>query len=354
MITDRSKHKILIAADGFVSDNFRDTIKKELPAEIELFYFDATVRRRLKRVLRHISYFFVAVRAFKNRNNYKGIIFWQQFIGIYYGLLTRFLGAKTFPPSVTFHFIYKERKGLIGWLLKGIFKRALEAEALAAFVCYSDIERDYYLKEFGGEFENKIFFKTLGIDIPTQVVQTYQETNRYFFSGGTSNRDYSTLLRAFEGSDVKLVIACLPKDVRGLKAHKNVEIIHNSFGQDFLEKIGNAYGVIIPLENPRISSGQLVLLTAMALGKPIIITKGGCAQDYVSQDCALLVRDHSEEDIRESVQILLRDRKKANLLAVNALMRYKERFTLEAFGKNIAEVFKVVEIGVERSIASKR
>jgi len=343
MTKDITKNKILIVADRIVDRKFCDIIKYDFNTNVDLCYFDSTVARRHIKCFRHLGYFISAIRAFKRRNDYRSIVFWQQFIGIYYGLLCSVLGVKVFPPSIVLQFIFKRRQGISGWIQKNIFRYSLDACALNYFICNSSGEKIYYAQQFGNNRAKKIIFKALGYDIKKHGLSgnfmPYQKKD-YFFSGGTSNRDYLTLLKAFEGTNECLVIASLTRDMKGLKVGDNVKVFHNAFGEDFIELMANAYAVIIPLNNPDISSGQLVLLTAMFLGKPIIITNGGCVRDYVDEDCALLVRDHSVVDIKKSVAFLLQDRLRASDLAQKAAKRYEESFTLTQYAKRISAILR--------------
>jgi glycosyltransferase involved in cell wall biosynthesis len=179
-----------------------------------------------------------------------------------------------------------------------------------------------------------------GIPEETGGAQIVKGHAPYIFSGGTSNRDYKTLISAFKENNEKLKILCNVKDVEGIEVPANVEILHDIHGEAFIDYMRNAYAVVIPIDNDMISSGQLVLLQAMSLKKPIIITRSAGVTDYADENCVLFVESHSVFGIRDAVSLLLNDRDVANQLAQNAHKRYKDNFTIEQFGERIADLLK--------------
>lgn len=337
--------KLLVAADCKVSRRFIDILENELNFKVELFYIDSTGKKRRWFFLRHMSYFLVALMTFIKRRKYQGILFWQQFIGFYYGFLTRLnAGKKDYPVSVVLPLIYRKRKGMAGKFYKLCFQWFLDSQALNFFVCLSRREYHYYVQEFGAKYQNKILFVKYGIEAEGgSRPEIFDEQNRYFFSGGTSNRDYKTLVKAFEGLKERLKIACFPNDLKGIKIPSNVEVNYNLFGKDFLTCMKNAYAVIIPLEDTNISSGQLVLLQAMSLGKAIILTKSGGVEDYVDNDCVMLVNPHCADEIKKAILDLVNNKEKKIQLELNAYQKFKNDFTIEKFGKRIADIFKKQE-----------
>ena len=74
----------------------------------------------------------------------------------------------------------------------------------------------------------------------------------------------------------------------------------------------------------------MTTLQCMAMKKPIIVTDVPGVRDYVSsgKNC-LTVREGSQDDIEEAVQLLLRDKDLAERIAVearsNAVARFDER-----------------------------
>jgi hypothetical protein len=161
--------------------------------------------------------------------------------------------------------MYNPRRGWWGRIYRFFYQICLDSKAIRYFICHSSTERESYLKEFGQGKKDSIVFLKLGGGKPFNTAIDHQPgKDRYFFSGGSSNRDYRTLVQAFVGLEERLIIACYPSDVRRLHGCANVDIRHNVFGEDFTGLMERSYAVIIPLLKTEVSSGQLVLLEAMS------------------------------------------------------------------------------------------
>lgn len=333
--------KLLIAADCKVDGGFIAALEKKVGLKADLLYIPSGGRKRVKKLYRHISYFATAIKSFKYRNEYRYIVFWQQFIGFYYGLVARLSHKRDGPVTLLFPLIYKERSGVVGRVYKWLFHFFLSLDMPSYTLCLSSKERIYYLNKFGEKYSGKICFVKYGMGTPEssqKVDHITNNKNRFFFSGGTSNRDYQILVKTFKGLEERLKIACFPRDIKGLDIPPNVEVLHNVFGADFEDCMRKAYAVIISLDDPNISAGVLVLLNAMRLGKPIIATRSAGIEDYISEDCAILIDLHSSDDIRQAVKRSIAHKDYLFQIGYKAIQSYKDSFTIEKFGKRIGAV----------------
>ncbi len=92
----------------------------------------------------------------------------------------------------------------------------------------------------------------------------------YYFSGGYSNRDYIPLIEAFRGTNHKLVIIASKhnKELEGYSVPDNVTLLKDVDKDTFHTYMGESKGgVIIPLKHNLGSSGQMVMIHAMARKK---------------------------------------------------------------------------------------
>lgn len=77
--------------------------------------------------------------------------------------------------------------------------------------------------------------------------------------------------------------------------------------------------VVIPLKDIDYSSGQAILINAMALRKCVIITEATWSKDYLVHGCnAWLVPPRDAKKLSEAINLLLRDVEKRNRIGVNA------------------------------------
>lgn len=334
---NNNNSKLLIAADCRVDQNFIDALGQKLKTNIDLLYIDTSKKAGKKAMERHLSYFILAQKAISIRGKYDTIIFWQQFVGLYWGVLSRF--AKKGKAKVfLLHLIYKERKGVLGKIHKLFFSFSLSNRTLVGATCHSSQELKYYQKIFYS-CKDKVFFIPYG--------QSYEAINKniaipvkkpYFFSGGTSNRDYFTLMSVATMMNYNFVVACTPKDVSGIAISDNVTVFFDAYGETFSSLMDSSCAVLFTLKNPNISSGQLVLLKAMAMEKPIVATKSSGILDYVDDTCAFLVEHKNVEEIQRVLAFIIANPKEAQLKAAEAKKRYQEAFSTQKFAFSLAEL----------------
>jgi len=190
---------------------------------------------------------------------------------------------------------------------------------------------------FGSKTENKIIYVPYGI---SEIVKIGEyDKSIPFFSCGTSNRDYQTLINAFSRNKQKLTVICRNADIKNIDLPSNIEVLHNIYFQDYYMYLQKAQVVIIPLKDVNISAGQLVLLQAMSLGKILVVTRCVGIEDYVDENCAIIVEPHSSDAINEAVKYILKNKEKCILMARNAYKRYENEFTIKHFATRIADIF---------------
>lgn len=71
-----------------------------------------------------------------------------------------------------------------------------------------------------------------------------------------------------------------------------------------MRKLGNCYAVILPLDDENISSGQLVILQAIMLGKPAIVTRNRTVTDYIIDGYNGYVIEKNEESLIKMIKKL--------------------------------------------------
>ena len=238
-------------------------------------------------------------------------------------------------------FIFKSRgTGILGKVYRTFLNLALRSKVIKAAVCHSSTELIYYRKAFAAN-GNKIFFIPYGqvakYKISAKNVNNISK-NPYFFSGGTSNRDYLTFAVCAEKTNFHFVIACTHNDIKGIKMPDNVKLFHDAYGEKFNFLLKQALAVILLFKDPNISSGQIVLLKAMQMGKPIIVTDSAGSRDYVDESCAFLVEHNNPEQLRKVLEYVISHPQEVKKRTTNAYMKYKREFTVGKFAFRVAEL----------------
>ena len=171
-------------------------------------------------------------------------------------------------------------------------------------------------------------------------------------AAGRSGRDYATVAKAIEGLSCRLRIICdWERPTQGLEGEQ-IAIVRNCFKTEYLAELARARIVVVPLSQHNVSAGQMVLLQAFALGKPVVITETATTREYVvdGQD-AVFTKPGDAADLRRKIASLLADPARCEALGARAAARYDERFSTEAYVRRLVQVLQDLTGGVLRQPA---
>ena len=127
--------------------------------------------------------------------------------------------------------------------------------------------------------------------VPFPIRQTAplgEETDDgFFYCAGSAHRDWDTAFRAFAQVDARFVVASpgpFPTEIP-----PNVQIVgalSPSAGERYL---AHSRAAVVPFRDTELPHGPLIILDAMALGKPVVATRTAGSEDYVFPESGLLV-----------------------------------------------------------------
>jgi hypothetical protein len=227
---------------------------------------------------RHFHYFLLAVYGFFKRKNYDAVFIWQQYIGIYYYFLS-LLWPWNKKPVILFYVTYIHlHNPLLNKLKNLVFLKALNSDIFDQLIF---LDKDDCLFEQVGQEEKNIvdYYAPASRFIEDHVYKV--PVKRDFFSGGASNRRYEDLAAlARMNPELSITIAGKESDRAALTdAPKNLDFVSGKYGRDFEQLMLESRAVIIPLADPDLVSGLLVILSALQAGKVVIITKNSFLLD---------------------------------------------------------------------------
>ena len=282
--------------------------------------------------------FFPFSIAFKNVKN---VIAWQQFYGFLFLLYCQLLKNHKNANVFILTFIYKERRGILGWIYRQFVYNVLNNSRLKEIIVYSNNELSYYSKKFP-HVKSKFKFLHLGIsDISDSVyVDEKLRKENYIFTAGASNRDYDFLMSVMTDTRYKLKIAC---DGLMQNCPHNVEILHDVHDKKMYQYLFNCKIVVIPLKDLNISSGQLMLLQAMQLGKPIIVSNNKGIYDYISDKNTGFVIDNDKNKWISQIEELFSNEALYEDISKKQKDCFKNNFSVYSLGKNIGRELKKYE-----------
>lgn len=272
----------------------------------------------------------VAVKGLKRRHGKHVILAFDPMCGLIFASASRAFRLKH-APLVLSMFLLRPWKYPVMDKCRHMFAE-YGLKRVSKIICFSSHEVDRYRGEFPRHAE-KIVFVPVGcdptiLDLDVEKERVLKEKPDVFvFSGGTTNRDYETLVKAMADiPDTKLKVIAKGKDYPG--PAPNLEFLENIYGADYERAVFDASVVVLPLFNKCFSSGQLTLLRAMELGKPIVASDVPGVRDYITPDHdGILVPDGDAAAMSAAIRRLLDDEGERQRLGANARNTHQERFT---------------------------
>ncbi len=285
-----------------------------------------------KTLLRYAIYFLFPLQFVFQRNRYGKIIAWQQFYGLNFAFWCRLLHLKKKNDLTVMTFIYKMKAGGVSRLYHKYMNYIVTNQYIDRFICFSKEECAYYADLFGVNV-GKFVYVPLGMTVPER--QDISDGG-YVFATGRSNRNYDFLVEALKGTNYKCTIAC---DSYHAKVDAgNVTVLNDCYGEDMLKLIACCHCVAIPLKDLKMSSGQLVVLQAMSMGKPVVCTSSDGIKDYVEHGVTGLLVENNKDSWQDALRQLYALDGSYEEMSKNAKVVYRREFTEGAMFQRIANV----------------
>lgn len=156
------------------------------------------------------------------------------------------------------------------------------------------------------------------------------ENDGFVLSAGRTQRDYAALLQVAPQINAPIVILCGRKDLLGEAAPANVRIFRDLPTEEYLDHVRRCAVMVLPLLPTERSTGQVVMLEAMALGKPVVATRSPGTADHISdRENGRLVPPGDSAALAAAVNDLLASPAAARTLAERALKDVLERNTFD-------------------------
>ena len=217
-----------------------------------------------------------------------------------YGFLRTLLRIRR-PVHVQLELMLDRDKETFLWRLKRKFQR-LAFASTDLLVTSALAEVDIYSRSLGIPRERFRF-----VSFHTNVVNPgpVGEEQGYAFSAGRTGRDYDVLARAAEGLDMDLVVLGDAVSLEGVTFPSRTKVLVEQPYERYLQLLHGCDFIIVPLSEVTRSRGQVVILEAMAIGKPVIVTETIGTVDYVeSGENGLLVPPGDAEALAAAMRRL--------------------------------------------------
>lgn len=244
-----------------------------------------------------------------------------------FGFIKSVLGLKK-PKHIILELMLDEASESLMWKIKNRFQRFCFSSVEVVFVSARN-EITIYSQRLGLPEERLRFlpFHTNVID-PRMI----EGSCGYILSAGRTGRDYATLAAAVEGLNVQVVVVSDSHLVQGIQFPANVEVRIDIPYRDYLDLLYGCSMVVVPLQKLVKSTGQVVVLEAMALGKPVVATATTGTEDYIEHGVTgILVPPEDSEALKKAVSDFIQSPVSYTDLALRALEQVKKHHTFKAY-----------------------
>ncbi len=290
-------------------------------------------------LIRYIKYFIIPFKIFIKRKRYDQVLAWQQFYGLILAFYCALFRVKKAPAITVMTFIYKPKKiPVIGWVYDKFIRYIVKSGYVTKYIVFSENECSYYSNLLGIRRENIIAIK-LGIEDVRACYDCNPFSKYYFLSAGRSNRDYNFLFEVWqtiENYNGKYYIEVISEKLHN-HTTENITVLNNCHGKAYMRKLGKCYAVILPLDDENISSGQLVVLQAMMMGKPVIATKNNSITDYIINGYNGYVIEKNKESLLEAIENIEKE-EHYQRLSKNAREYFEKEFSLYSMGLQVGKI----------------
>lgn len=239
------------------------------------------------------------------------------------------------PRHIILELMLDEASDRVVWKIKRYFQRLCFASVEVVFVSARN-EIKTYARRLGLP-EERIRF----LPFHTNVIEPRmtEGTGGYILSAGRTGRDYAALAAAVKGLNIKVVVVSDRLLVDGIQFPHNVEVHIDIPYQDYLDLLYKCSMVVVPLKKLVKSTGQVVFLEAMALGKPVVATATTGTEDYIEHGVTgILVPPEDSEALRRAVSDFIERPASYAALARRAFEQVREQHTFRAYTGTILAV----------------
>jgi glycosyltransferase involved in cell wall biosynthesis len=219
-------------------------------------------------------------------------------------------------------------------------------------ICLNSRLKDDLMHQFR-ILESKLSVAEWGVDLPFYEEMPLLESTPeppLILATGKTYRDYKTLLKGVESLNCQLKISCfdIEQVKAGLSLPPNAQFYEGILPwRTVLQEYQTAYAVAIPLgdypRKPNNAVGLTVLLEAIAMGRPVVMTRNNLSRyvmDIEAAGIGLWVETGDVKGWENALSYLIKHPTEAAKMGQRARRLAEQRLNLERFSTQVAAVLQ--------------
>lgn len=244
-----------------------------------------------------------------------------------------------YPYQIILELMLDEELESIRWKIKRFIQRFVFSSVDAIFVS-SRSEIESYSKRLNID-KTRILFLPFHTDIlEPRIIYTPKS---YVLSAGKTGRDYQTFVEAVKDLPIKVVVISDHQSAKGICLPNNTRLLIDVSYHEYLDLLEKCWFVVVPLKKLVKSTGQVVVLEGMALGKPVIATDTVGTRDYIQSGyTGILVPPRDAVSLRHAICELSNNESMQRAISMNALKFIKENCTFDIYVRRILHVAEYI------------
>ena len=341
MIRNMKKKALILILDRNEYRTKEQEIKRQLEGDCENIEFVYTTyeTKRIRRVrqwkfvgkaLQHILYWGLSYKfareVYKSAAG-KEVLCVNPIVAVFLGIKNR---NKKFRLTMC-GFLFEPKKNKIYYNLRKKFTHKA-MEGMDKIIVYGSKEVEYYSRLF--QEKSKFVFVPFGMDYFENKDYAGKLPKNFLFSGGGSNRDYNTLLKAYgklEGKKkLPLYIATNPLLIPE-NPPEGVTVLSDVVVENFGTVLGRSQCLVLSLKDTVLSAGHMVMLQALAEDIPVIVNRIHAVEDYVSDEDVLFFKSGDPDDLADKIKMFL----SGKWIPKRTRELYEKEYTFSAMLKRI-------------------
>ena len=163
---------------------------------------------------------------------------------------------------------------------------------------------------------------------------------------GTTDRDFEMIIEVFRSINFPLEIYCTPTtrpNITDLPPHITINSNFIPYS-DLAERYRKARIILIPIKKETINSGRTlgltVLLDALAVGKPVVMTQNKFVDiNPGDKGFGISIHSHNIEVWKQEISEIIFDNEKLNQMSLVAKNMFEVKYNSKMFADDLASVF---------------
>ena len=276
---------------------------------------------------------------------YDLVVAWEGKNGLPYAVLRRLVGQEH-PPLV-----------IVAFNIRGVIRHFLSLarfglRSVSRVVVFTPAEVKQYQGLLSlapeaitycphGWYDPMRWYDPEKADIPEAVARA----GDFILASGRSYRDYKTLARAIEGTEVDVRVSGRGFNMAGVDLPANMQATGWLAYPDLRHYLYACRFFVVPLQPIDHAAGDSSLLHAMAFGKAVVATRAPSTETYIRDgETGLLVEPHDVDGLRQAVLRLWRNPGEALKFGRAARRRFEEDHTIDKLAQRIYHVLQEVAV----------